>query len=109
MLKSAQTRIASVSASRVTPTASTASASAEASSPGASVIFSRNPSVSSSCGEIGAERQSVATAFQISSPSAYDATAPWAFVQKWQLLRSDVKPANSSRSPGDQWEGTAAP
>jgi hypothetical protein len=68
-------------------------------------MVSRNPSVAFICAETGAVRQSAATAFQISSPSAYDATAPWAFVQKWQLLSSEVKPAKSSRSPGDHSDG----
>ena len=39
-----------------------------------------------SSGPTGAVRQSLATAFQTSSPSAYDATAPWESVQKWQLV-----------------------
>jgi hypothetical protein len=43
-----------------------------ASSSGLSVIVSRNPSVARIRAEIGAVRQPVATAFQISSPSAYD-------------------------------------
>jgi hypothetical protein len=68
-------------------------------------MVSRKPSVARICAEIGAVRQSAATAFQVSSPRAYDATAPWAFVQKWQVLRSEVKPAKSSRSPGDHSDG----
>jgi hypothetical protein len=39
------------------------------------------PSIARSFSSIGAVRQSVSTARQISSPSAYDATAPWARVQ----------------------------
>ncbi len=56
-------------------------------------------------GRRGAERQSSTTACQTSSPSAYDATAPWEPVQNGQWLSNDVNPAKSSRSPGDQSDG----
>ena len=70
------------SASSETPAARTASASAGPTSSGRSVSFSRKPSTAASCGATGAVRQSAATASQTSSPSAYDATAPWECIQK---------------------------
>src|SRR4051794_27925035 len=100
MLNSEQTSAASRSACLDTPAASTASASAVVSSSGRSVSVSRKRSVAASSGRSGAVRQSATTAAQTSSPSAYDATAPWEPVQKGHWLSSDVKPANSSRSPG---------
>jgi hypothetical protein len=105
MLKSAVKWIASTSASRLTPAARTAAASSAVSSPGLSVSFSMKPSVARSRSSIGAERQSRLTASQTSSPSAYDATAPWAFVQKGHWFSDETKPAKSSRSPGDQSDG----
>src|SRR3954468_10822348 len=53
----------------------------------------------------GAGRQSATTASQTSSPSAYDATAPWEPVQKGHCRSSDVNAANSSRSPALQSDG----
>jgi hypothetical protein len=50
-------------------------------------------------------RQSASTAFQTSSPSAYDATAPWERVQNGHWLSDETNPANSSRSPGDHSDG----
>ena len=102
MLKSEHTVAASRSAWRETPAAYAASASAATSSSGRSVSFSMNASAACSSGRSGAVRQSATTAFQTSSPSAYDATAPWEPVQKGHWLSSDVKAANSSRSPALQ-------
>jgi hypothetical protein len=82
MLKSEQTVAASSNACRETPAAYAASASASVSSSGRSVSFSMNSSAARSSGRSGAVRQSATTAFQTSSPSAYDATAPWEPVQK---------------------------
>ena len=90
MLKSAQTVAASRSAWSETPAARTASASAAVSSSGRSVSFSRKTSVAVSSGRSGAVRQSSTTACQTSSPSAYDATAPWEPVQNGHWLSSDV-------------------
>jgi hypothetical protein len=45
------------------------------------------------------------TASQISSPSAYDATAPWDPVQNGHWLTEDTNAANSSRSPTLQSDG----
>ena len=53
----------------------------------------------------GAVRQSRCTASQTSSPSAYDATAPWAFVQKGHWLSEETNAAKSSRSPSLQSDG----
>ena len=50
-------------------------------------------------------RQSASTASQTSSPSAYDATAPWERVQKGHWLSDETNPAKSSRSPSDQSDG----
>jgi hypothetical protein len=105
MLKSALTWIASISASRLTPATRTAAASSAVSSLGHSVSFSTKPSVARSVSSTGAERQSRLTASQTSSPSAYDATAPWAFVQKGHWFSDETKPAKSSRSPGVQSDG----
>ena len=105
MLKSAATWIASTSASSETPARRTASASADESSPGLSVSFSTKPSVARSRSSIGAVRQSRSTARQTSSPSAYAATAAWAFVQNGHWLSDETKAANSSRSPADQSDG----
>jgi len=105
MLKNAQTVAASLSASSETPAARAASASALVSSSGCSVSFSRKTSVAFSSGRSGAERQSSTTACQTSSPSAYDATAPWEPVQNGHWLSNDVKAAKSSRSPGLHSEG----
>ncbi len=105
MLKSAHTVAASSSACRDTPAAYAESASAAVSSSGRSVSVSRKASVAWSSGLSGAVRQSATTASQTSSPSAYDATAPWEPVQKGHWLSSDVKPANSSRSPLLQSDG----
>src|SRR6266540_3881735 len=99
MLKSAATWIASISASSVTPAASTFSASPADSSPGRRVSFSRKPNVARRRSSTGAVRQSFSTASQTSRPSPYDATAPWAFVQKGHWLRDETNPAKSSRSP----------
>jgi hypothetical protein len=63
------------------------------------------PSVACSRSSTGAVRQSLLTASQTSSPSAYDATAPWAFVQKGHWLSTETNAANSSRSPADQSDG----
>ncbi len=82
MLKSEQTVAASRSACRETPAAYAGSASASVSSSGRSVSFSMNASAAPSSGGSGAVRQSATTASQTSSPSAYDATAPWEPVQK---------------------------
>ena len=79
--KSAQTVAASSSAWRETPAAYAVSASAAVSSSGRSVIFSMNASAALNSGRSGAVRQSATTASQTSSPSAYDATAPWEPVQ----------------------------
>ena len=76
MLKRAATWMASTSASRLTPAASAVSASRAVRASGRSVSFSRNPSVTRRGSSTGAVRQSRLTASQISSPSAYDATAP---------------------------------
>jgi polyhydroxyalkanoate synthesis repressor PhaR len=54
---------------------------------------------------IGAVRQSRSTASQTSLPIAYDATAPWAFVQNGHWLREETNAAKSSRSPADQSDG----
>src|SRR5207245_5905970 len=81
------------------------SASPASSSPGRRVSFSRKTSVAASSGESGAVRQSSTTACQTSSPSAYDATAPWEPIQNGHWLSSEVKPANSSRSPALQSDG----
>ena len=81
MLKSAATVAASRSASSETPAAYACSASPRVSSSGRSVSFSRKTSVARSSGASGALRQSATTAFQSSSPRAYDATAPWEPVQ----------------------------
>ena len=62
-------------------------------------------SVARSSGRSGAVRQSATTAFQTSSPRAYDATAPWEPAQNGHCRSSDVKPANSSRSPGLHSDG----
>src|SRR4051812_24410958 len=105
MLKSAQTVAASRSAASETPAARAASASAGSSSSGRSVSFSTKTSVAASSGRTGAVRQSAATASQTSSPSAYDATAPWEPVQKGHWFSSDVNAAKSSRSPGLQSDG----
>ena len=105
MLKSAQTVAASRSACSETPAARTASASAGASSSGRSVSCSRKTSVAASSGRSGAVRQSSTTACQTSSPSAYDATAPWEPVQNGHWLSSDVNAAKSSRSPALQSDG----
>src|SRR6266498_4248416 len=99
MLKSAATWIASTSAFSLTPAARTASASARTSSFGRSVSFSRKPRVARSGSLTDAERQSRLTASQTSSPSAYDATAPCAFVQNGHWLSTETKAAKSSRSP----------
>jgi hypothetical protein len=58
MLNSAETWIASASASSLTPVARTASASAALSSSGWSVSFSMKPSVARSFSSTGAVRQS---------------------------------------------------
>ena len=100
MLKSAQTVAASRSAWSETPADRTAAASSGTSSSGRSVSFSRKTSVARSSGRSGAVRQSATTASQSSSPSAYDATAPWEPVQNGHWLSNEVNPANSSRSPG---------
>ena len=105
MLKSEHTVAASRSARRETPAAYAASASAAVSSSGLSVSFSTNASAACSSGRRGAVCQSATTAFQTSSPSAYDATAPWEPAQKGHWLRRDVNAANSSRSPGLHSEG----
>ncbi len=105
MLKSAHTFTASRSASSETPAARTASASADSISSGRSVSFSRKTSVAANSGRRGAVRQSATTASQTSSPSAYDATAPWEPVQKGHWLSNDVNPAKSSRSPALQSDG----
>ena len=105
MLKRAATWIASTSASSRTPVARTASASARASSRGRSVSVSRKPSVPRSRSSTGAVRQSCRTASQTSSPSAYDATAPWDPVQNGHWLSEETKAAKSSRSPGVQSDG----
>ena len=99
MLKSAQTVEASRSAWSDTPAERTAVASPGSSSSGRSVSFSRKVSVALSSGRSGAARQSATIASQTSSPSAYDATAPWEPVQNGHWLRREVNPANSSRSP----------
>src|SRR5207249_3377497 len=52
-----------------------------------------------------AVRQSRFTASQTSSPSAYDATAPWAFVQNTHWLSAETNAAKSSRSPSLQSDG----
>jgi hypothetical protein len=57
------------------------------------------PSAARSRSSIGAVRQSRSTASQISCPSAYDATAPWAFVQKGHWFSEETNAAKSSRSP----------
>lgn len=100
MLNSAHTVAASRNAWFETPAARAASASAGSSSSGRSVSFSRKTSVAASSGRRGALRQLATTAFQVSSPSAYDATAPWELVQYGHWLSRDVNAANSSRSPG---------
>jgi hypothetical protein len=82
MLKRAATWMASTRASSVAPVARTACASSGVSSSGLSVSVSTKLSVARSRSSIGAVRQSNSIASQTSSPSAYDATAPWAFVQK---------------------------
>ena len=82
MLNSAQTVAASRSAWSDTPAARTASASAGSSSSGRSVSFSRKTRVAASSGRTGAVRQSATIASHTSSPSAYDATAPWEPAQK---------------------------
>ena len=84
-----------------------ASASCGVSSSGRSVSFSRKPSIARRRSSTGAVRQSASTACQTSSPSAYDATAPWERVQKGHWLSDETKPANSSRSPADQSDGAA--
>src|ERR671922_127305 len=91
MLKSAATWIASTRASSETPAARAASASVGPSSCGRSVSFSTKPSAARSRSSIGAVRQSRLTASQTSSPSAYAATAPWAFVQKGHWLSDETK------------------
>ncbi len=105
MLNSAQTWIASTSASSDTPAARTASASSRVTSSGRSVSFSRKPSVARIRGDTGAVRQSLSTACHTSSPSAYDATAPWAFVQNGHWLSDETNAAKSSRSPALQSDG----
>ena len=105
MLKRPQTVAASRSAWGETPAAWTASASARVSSSGRSVSFSRKTRVAASSGRSGAVRQSATTACQTSSPSAYDATAPWEPVQNGHWLRSEVNAAKSARSPGLQSDG----
>jgi hypothetical protein len=105
MLKSAATRAASRSAARETPAAYAASASASVSSSGRSVCCSTNPRAARSRSSTGAVRQSALTASQTSSPSAYDATAPWEPAQKRHWFRCDVNAANSSRSPALHSDG----
>src|SRR4051794_11235286 len=105
MLNSEQTSAASRSACLDTPAASTASASAVVSSSGRRVSVSRKRSVAASSGRSGAVRQSATTAAQTSSPSAYDATAPWEPVQNGHWFSNDVKPAKSPRSPALQSDG----
>ena len=72
---------------------------------GRRVSFSMKPSVASSRSSIGAVRQLRSTASQTSCPSAYDATAPWAFVQKGHWLSDETNAAKSSRSPAVQSDG----
>jgi hypothetical protein len=105
MLKSEQTAAASRSAWSDTPAARAASAWADVSSSGRSVNCSRKTSVAVSSGRRGAVRQSSTTACQTSSPSAYDATAPWEPVQNGHWFSNDVNPAKSSRSPALQSDG----
>jgi hypothetical protein len=81
MLKRAQTAAASRSARSLRPAVRAPSASAAVSSSGRSVSFSRKTSAAVTSGRSGAARQSSTTDRQTSSPSAYDATAPWEFVQ----------------------------
>ena len=81
MLKSPATVAAVRRPSFDTPVAYTASASASVSSSGRNVCFSMKPSAARSRSLTGAVRQSALTAFQTSSPSAYDATAPWQLSQ----------------------------
>jgi hypothetical protein len=81
MLKSALTVAASRRASRETPASYAASASASVSSSGLCVRTSMKASAARSSDRSDAVRQFATTAFQSSSPSAYDATAPWEPVQ----------------------------
>ena len=105
MLKSAHTAAASRRAASETPAARAVSASAGPISSGRSVSFSRKTRAAASSGRTGAVRQSATTASQTSSPSAYDATAPWEPAQNGHCRSSDVKPANSSRSPALHSDG----
>src|SRR5437763_13767245 len=105
MLNMAATAAASRSACSETPASYTASASAGVSSSGRSVSRSRKGSAAASSGASGAVRQSSTTARQTSSPSAYDATAPWEPIQNGHWFSNEVKAAKSSRSPALQSDG----
>ena len=106
MLKSAQTWIASTSASSETPAARTASASARVDLIRLErQLLEEAERRTRGASSTGAVRQSRRTASQTSSPSAYDATAPWAFVQNTHWLSDDTNAANSSRSPSLQSDG----
>jgi hypothetical protein len=72
---------------------------------GASVNFSRKPSVARSFSLMGAVRQSFRISRVNSSPRIDDATAPCASSQNAQALSFDVKAPNSSRSPMVQSDG----
>jgi hypothetical protein len=84
MLKTTTTWTASSMASSVTPASRGAERSSGLNSAGASVSFSTKPRVARSFSLIGALRQSFRTDLVISSPRAFDATAPWASVQNEQ-------------------------
>jgi hypothetical protein len=89
-LKRAATWIASTIAVFDTPAARTASASSGVSSSGRSVSFldeaehRAQPVVDRRGAPVALDRLPDLV------PSAYDATAPWAFVQKWHSLRYET-------------------
>lgn len=105
MLKTTTTWTASSMALSLTPASLGAERSSESKSRGASVSFSTKPRVARSFSLMGALRQSSRTNLVISSPRAFDATAPWACVQNEQEFFLDTNAAINSRSPTDHSDG----